>query len=78
MVTEAAAAGFYTSAINKEAKFPRIQILTIEDLLSQKASARYPSLDAGALTFKKAQIEHGDNKQHDWLEAPPPTKKGKK
>jgi hypothetical protein len=64
MVTEAAAAGFYISAFNKEAKFPRIQILTVADLLEKKAVARYPSLDAGALTFKKAQIEHGEDKQH--------------
>lgn len=63
MVTEAAAAGFYISPASGTA-FPRIQILTLEALLSGQAAARYPSLDAGGLTFKKAQIEHGDDKQH--------------
>jgi hypothetical protein len=40
--------------------------------------ARYPRLDAGSLTFKKAQVEQGEDKQHDWLNAPPPPKKEKK
>jgi DNA modification methylase len=62
MVSEATAAGFYSSPTGK--KFPRIQILTIEDLLEGKDAARYPSLDAGGLTFKKAQVEHGEDKQH--------------
>jgi DNA modification methylase len=62
MVSEAAAAGFYTSPTGK--KFPRIQILTIENLLEEKDAARYPSLDAGGLTFKKAQVEQGEDKQH--------------
>jgi site-specific DNA-methyltransferase (adenine-specific) len=77
MKAEAAAAGFYTSAFNKESKFPRIQILTIEDLLEKKDSARYPSLDAGALTFKKAQMEHGEDKQHSLFDQPSVTTKKK-
>lgn len=63
MVAEAAAAGFYESPTGKQ--FPRIQILKIEDLLEGKDAARYPSLDAGGLTFKKAQLEHGQDKQID-------------
>ncbi len=78
MTIEAAAAGFYTSAANKEAKFPRIQILTIADLLEGTSVARYPSLDAGALTFKKAALEHGEDKQQDWLSTPEPMKAKKK
>ncbi len=63
MVNEAASAGFYTSPTG--AKFPRIQILTIQDLLEQKDMPRYPRMDAGALTFKKAPIDHGPDKQDD-------------
>lgn len=76
MVTEAAAAGFYTSPTGKS--FPKIQILTISDLLEGKETARYPSLDAGGLTFKKAQLEHGEDTQHDWVDSPPTAKKKKK
>ena len=68
MVTEAAAAGFYTSPTGK--KFPRIQILTIEELLEGNDTARYPSLDAGGLTFKKAQVELGEDKQHSLFDQP--------
>ncbi len=63
MIAEAAAAGFYTSPTG--GKFPKIQILTIEGLLERKEAARYPNIDAGALTFKKAQLEHGTDTQHD-------------
>ncbi len=63
MITEAASAGFYTSPTG--AKFPRIQILTIQDLLEQKDMPRYPRMDAGAITFKKAPIEQGPEKQDD-------------
>ncbi|MBS0365677.1 MAG: restriction endonuclease [Proteobacteria bacterium] len=78
MITEAAAAGFYTSAFNKDSKFPKIQLLTIESLLEKKDSARYPNLDAGALTFKKAQVEHGEDKQHDLFTVSAKPKKGSK
>lgn len=63
MLTEAVAAGFYKSPAG--GTFPKIQVLTIEDLLSGNASAKYPSLNAGALTFKKAAIEQGVDKQDD-------------
>lgn len=73
MMSEAAAAGFYTSPTGK--KFPRIQILTIEDLVESKDAPRYPSLDAGGLTFKKAQVEHGEDKQHSLFGEPASDKK---
>jgi len=69
MLAEASAAGFYTSPVTGT-KFPKIQLLTIEDLIAGKQTARYPSLDAGGLTFKKAQVEQGEDKQHDLFAAP--------
>jgi DNA modification methylase len=63
MVSEAASAGFYASPTG--GKFPRIQILTIQDLIEQKNVPRYPRMDAGMLTFKKAPIEQGPDKQVD-------------
>lgn len=80
MVSEAAAAGFYTSPTG--GKYPKIQILTIEGLLERKEVARYPNIDAGALTFKKAQLEHGADTQHDLFagsaKTGPKTKKNSK
>jgi hypothetical protein len=70
MLTEAVSAGFYTSPANG-AKFQKIQVLTIEDLLSGNANAAYPHLDAGALTFKKAQLEQGQDTQGDWVSSTP-------
>lgn len=75
MIAEAAAAGFYTSPTG--ATFPKIQILQIEHLLDGSESARYPNLDAGALTFKKAAIEQGEDKQHDLFAQPVKAKKKK-
>jgi DNA modification methylase len=77
LLTEAVAAGFYTSPANG-AKFQKIQVLTIDDLLSGKAQAAYPRLDAGAATFRKAQLEHGQDTQGDWLSGPPSGRKAKK
>jgi DNA modification methylase len=74
MTVEAAATGFYTSPATG-AQFPRIQILTVEDLLAHKEAPRYPRLDAGGLTFKKAEIEQGEDKQHDLFASAP---KGKR
>jgi len=54
MTTEAVAAGFYESPNGK--KFPRLQILTIEDLLSGQRRAEHPDYEP-ALNFKKAQAE---------------------
>jgi site-specific DNA-methyltransferase (adenine-specific) len=50
MTKEAISAGFYNS---QWGNFPRLQILTIEDLLTGKATAQYPRLNAA--TFKRAE-----------------------
>jgi restriction endonuclease Mrr len=55
MITEAASAGFYESP--HMGAFPKIQILTIEDLLSGKEKPNYPDLSRGGLSFKKAKVE---------------------
>ncbi|HYX40137.1 MAG TPA: DNA methyltransferase, partial [Pyrinomonadaceae bacterium] len=49
MIKEAISAGFYSS---QWGNFPRLQILTIEDLLTGKTTALYPRLNAA--TFKRA------------------------
>ncbi|MGB8510854.1 MAG: DNA methyltransferase [Pyrinomonadaceae bacterium] len=49
MTKEAVSAGFYNS---QWGNFARLQILTIEDLLTGKATAHYPRLNAA--TFKRA------------------------
>jgi site-specific DNA-methyltransferase (adenine-specific) len=62
MMTEAVKEGFYTSPHTGNA-FPKIQILTIEDLLSGKERPLYPDLSQGATTFKKAKIEEKQSEQ---------------
>jgi site-specific DNA-methyltransferase (adenine-specific) len=54
MVKDAASAGFYTGVAGK--KFPRVQLLTIEGLLSGKQRAEHPD-HAPDLNFKKAKAE---------------------
>ncbi len=49
MLKEAVSAGFYKS---QWGNFPRLQILTVEDLLAGRAAALYPRLNAA--TFKRA------------------------
>ena len=56
MVTEGVGTGYYTSPLTG-AKFPKLQVLTIEGLLAGTEQARYPRMDAGGLTFKKAKQE---------------------
>ncbi len=65
MLTEATKAGFYDSPVG--ASFPRLQILTIEDLLSGNDQARYPDLTMGGTTFKNAQLDYGEDKQQELL-----------
>lgn len=55
MKEEASAAGFYDSPAGSS--FPKIQIITIEGLLSGSEQARYPDLARGGLTFKQAKVE---------------------
>jgi len=54
MIAEAAKAGFYVSDTGK--KYPRIQILTIEDLMSGKKRLEHPDYVRDA-NFKKARRE---------------------
>jgi len=54
MIADAASAGFYTGASGK--KFPRVQLLTIEGLLSGKQRAEHPDHQPD-LNFKKAKTE---------------------
>ncbi len=61
MVHEAVSAGYYESPLEKS--FPKIQILTIEGLLSGKQSPQYPDLSRGGLSFKKAKTEAEKGKQ---------------
>ena len=54
MIADAASAGFYESATGK--KYPRVQLLTIEGLLSGKQRAEHPDHQPD-LNFKKAKAE---------------------
>lgn len=65
MKKEATAAGFYKSPIGKN--FPKLQILTIERLLSGADQARYPDLTQGGITFKKAKKEKGKQAEQKGL-----------
>ena len=60
MVTEAVAAGHYQSPHHGD--FPKIQILTIEGLLSGMERAKYPDMAQGEQTFKAAKTEKGKAK----------------
>ena len=54
MIADAASAGFYESATGK--KYPRVQLLTIDGLLSGKLRAGHPYHQPD-LNFKKAKAE---------------------
>jgi hypothetical protein len=54
MVADAASAGFYTGAAGN--RFPRVQLLTIEGLLSGKSRAEHPDHKPD-LNFRKAKAE---------------------
>lgn len=56
MKSDAAAEGFYTFADRSERKVPRLQILTIEDLLNGKSRAEHPD-QRPDVNFKKAKRE---------------------
>jgi len=53
MRTEAATAGFYTSMFDQQ-QYPKLQLLTVKELLEGRASFRYPSSRQINVTFKKA------------------------
>jgi len=54
MTTEAVTAGFYQSP---KGDVPKIQILTIADLLSGKEKPQYFDMSSGMYNFKKAKVE---------------------
>ena len=58
MITEAVSAGYYESPLGKS--YPKIQILTIEGLLSGHQKAEYPDLTRGGLTFKRSKPTEKD------------------
>jgi hypothetical protein len=59
MVKDAASAGLYTS-VNGKIKVPRVQLLTIAELLDGTKRAQHPDYDPG-MSFKKAEAEeHGE------------------
>ena len=59
MIKDAASAGFYAWLDGKR-KSPRLQLLTIEDLLTGTARAEHPDYEPD-LNFKKAKTEaHGE------------------
>lgn len=60
MMKEAVSAGFYQSKIMGD--FPKIQILTIEQLLGG-AEPRYPDLTMGQASFRKAKTEKKKGEQ---------------
>jgi len=66
METEAVKEGFYTSPATGAA-FPRVQILTIKDLLEGTERARYPDLAQGGHTFKKAPRDQGKKAEQETL-----------
>ena len=61
MQTEAVSAGYYESKLGTS--YPKIQILTIEGLLSGQQKAEYPDLARGGLTFKKSKPVEKDPSQ---------------
>jgi hypothetical protein len=65
MQTEAVAAGFYRNPQGKN--YPKLQILTIEELLEGTKKPEYPDLSAGAATFKKAKTEEQQGEQKSLL-----------
>jgi adenine specific DNA methylase Mod len=54
MITEAVSTGFYESP---KGNVPKIQILTIDDLLSGKEKPQYFDMSSGVYNFKKAKVE---------------------
>jgi len=65
MLTEATSAGFYESP--NSGAFPKIQVLTIEGLLSGVESPKYPDLSRGGLSFKKTKTEKTKGQQRELL-----------
>ncbi len=58
MRVEAAAAGFYKGGNAKD--YPKLQILTVAELLEGRKRPEFPDLSMGSYTFKKAKRERLD------------------
>ena len=56
MRVEAASAGFYRGGNGKD--YPRLQLLTVAELLEGRKRPEFPDLSMGTYTFKKAKKEH--------------------
>jgi DNA modification methylase len=63
MREEAVKAGYYTSSLGSN--FPKLQILTVDGLLSEKDRPKYPDLALGGHTFRKPAIEQGVSEQRE-------------
>jgi len=67
MKAEAAAAGIYSGGPDGKLKFPRLQLLTIEGLLSGKQRAEHPEYVPN-VSFAKAKRERPADRQKKLLE----------
>jgi len=56
MKKEAASVGPYRGANGKD--YPRLQLLTVADLLDGRKRPEFPDLSMGTLTFKRAKKEN--------------------
>lgn len=65
MASEAAKAGYYTAGNGQP--YPRLQLLTIEGLLSKRQRLEYIDFSYGSDTFKKAPRENSTNHTQDPL-----------
>jgi DNA modification methylase len=65
MITEAAKASFYSAGNGRD--YPRIQILTIDDLMSGRKKPEYLDFSMGQETFKQAPKEQPITKQDKLL-----------
>ena len=57
MIAAAAASGYYESSRFSKTKFPRLQIITIQELLNKSKMPIYPDFSEGDLNFKEVAIE---------------------
>jgi len=57
MEVEAASGGFYKSPLFPDRQDPRIQILTVAELLAGARKPSYPNIAGSLLTFKQAKVE---------------------
>ncbi|MFM9159140.1 MAG: site-specific DNA-methyltransferase, partial [Dolichospermum sp.] len=58
MIKEAASSGFYKAGNGRN--YAKVQILTIEELLTAQTRPEFFDMKQGELTFKKAQRENQD------------------